>query len=210
MIYPQKYKIDHNSNMPSEILSDAHICQKVKYWFGVRFFYGTAISAQEEVDGKRVIACYENLFRDFFRKRKIHHAVEIGTKYGLATLLIAHCVPRVTTIDVIPRTEPLELWRFFGNTGSKITYAVVDDNKEKQEYLKDLNFDFAFVDGNHGYEEVKLDFECVKKCGRVLFHDYGTTGNTHKKGVVEFVNKELPREEVEIKQPFAYWEKRDE
>ena len=34
-------------------------------------------------------------------------------------------------------------------------------------------FQFAFIDGCHDlYDEVKKDFEAVKKCGVVLFHDY--------------------------------------
>jgi hypothetical protein len=207
MIFPQEYKIDFKESMPREILSEAHICQKVKYWFGLRFFYGTALMMQEEKGDKFVIVCYENRFREFFKNRKISHAVEIGTKYGLSSLIMAYYVPRVTTIDIVPRTEPLELWQYFNNTGRKITYAVVENNEEKKTYLEDKDFDFAFIDGDHGYEEVKFDFDTVKRCGRVLFHDYGTAQNMWKKGVVKLVN-ELPKDEVEIKQPFAYWEKR--
>ena len=65
-----------------------------------------------------------------------------------------------------------------------------------------MNRDFAFVDGDHKYNEIALDFELVKKCGRVLFHDYGMD---HLPDVTDFVDT-LPRREVTIDRPFAYWQ----
>ena len=61
---------------------------------------------------------------------------------------------------------------------------------------------------------VKTDFECVKKCGRVLFHDYYKEGSkfdmgtARVQGIVPLVDS-LPGNELTIARPFAYWEKKN-
>ena len=50
---------------------------------------------------------------------------------------------------------------------SKIYGSLIRDE------IKKMQFKFAFIDACHEiYEEVQKDFEAVKKCGVVLFHDY--------------------------------------
>ena len=72
-----------------------------------------------------------------------------------------------------------------------------------ERYMREYgipNFDFAFIDGSHKYDDVKFDFECVKRCGRVLFHDYDCKRHPD---VTKFVD-ELSN--VIKGRPFAYWE----
>ena len=50
-------------------------------------------------------------------------------------------------------------------------YSKIHGPKIRDEIRK-MEFQFAFIDGCHDiYEEVEKDFEAVKKCGVVLFHD---------------------------------------
>jgi hypothetical protein len=63
-----------------------------------------------------------------------------------------------------------------------------------------LDFNFALIDGWHEYFSVKKDFEMVKFCGRVLFHDYGLCP-----GVYDFCN-EIGAKPISDSKNFAYWE----
>lgn len=204
MIYPQKFDIPSGQKAAYDVLTEAHICSSLKDNFGKRIFFGSALGKNVPYKEKQVIECCEMMFRGYLKD--ITNAVEIGTKYGLSALLIAHYAYHLTTIDIIPRTEPMRIWDLYG-LSPKITYAVVDDNKEKAEYVKGLDFDFAFIDGDHSYEGIKLDFKLVRKCGRVLFHDYDYSEPPLKDDVNRFI-EELPKEEVKINEPFAYWEKK--
>ena len=77
--------------------------------------------------------------------------------------------------------------------------------KVQFEYFVDgvniYNFDFAFIDGDHTGDRPAKDFELVKKCGRVLFHD-------RTREAVKAVIDALPKDEVEIMGGFAYWERK--
>lgn len=185
----------------------------------------------KEEFGQRYIRCSciadestEKLFCEFITKHKINHVVEIGTFFGTSALAFSLIADKVTTIDIKEWTEAKYLWGALPAVAHKITQIIVSSEKEKADILDNLNFDFAFLDGGHSYSCVRLDFEITKKCGRVLFHDYFTAeddipGIDFKidiakgkdpilfEGVKRFVDT-LPKEEVIIKKPFAYWEKR--
>jgi len=127
-------------------------------------------------------------FRDFFKNTKIDTVVEIGTYRGISTAYIAQFVNKVYTFDVIDYVEKYKVWDD-AEVRNKITfylikgrYGNVIKNHEGEfpanpkaidikPILDNIKFDFAFVDGRHSYGNVKADFELVKKCGRVLFHD---------------------------------------
>ena len=67
-----------------------------------------------------------------------------------------------------------------------------------------LTFDFAFIDGMHKVENVRHDFENVKFCGRVLFHDVNIPE------IADFVIGELGGKIInaDTDEPakFGYWE----
>jgi len=170
--------------------------QQVLMEFGLRYLRGTAIAIQNP-DGDGIYNA-EKLMRKFLSDEPIDVAIEVGTWRGVSTALIAHYANIVNTVDITNRQEPWALWYFFGVV-DRIRPHVVPSNEVKQEVIKAMKFDFAFVDAVHTFEGVKLDFECVKKCGRVLFHDYQVM-----RGVTQFVDT-LPDEQVIKQFPFAYW-----
>lgn len=147
----------------------------------------------------------EENIRNFLKSKKVKNIIEIGTFRGVSALLFSDYAEQVKTIDIHTHTQPLPLWVYFGKIRS-IDYITVKDDQDKKEVSDNSVFDFAFIDGEHSTESVKYDFECVKKCGRVLFHDYYNRKIIHHYGVKEFVDT-LPKEEVTIFEPFAYWEK---
>ncbi len=129
-------------------------------------------------------AVKEKEFREFFENIRINTAVEIGTYKGVSTAYIAKFANRVFTFDIADYPEKYKVWKDLG-VENKIYFYVIkgkdanfqgkfkpnENRVDIKNILDTIEFDFAFIDGEHNYEAVKKDFEMVKKCGRVLLHD---------------------------------------
>ena len=103
--------------------------------------------------------------------------IEIGTYNGISTLVFASIANIVHTFDIAYRNNEY-LWGFFPELRKKISCCIapqeiIDDTITRiLSYItKYYNFNFAFIDGRHTYENAKHDFSLVKFCKRVLFHD---------------------------------------
>ena len=212
VMFKEKDLHDHELKLnlyPDELLGvdiigeENDYMKRVKEWFGSRVFRGTALMfcPNPEVD-RTLSQCYEPFLRELFRAISPQRAVEIGTLYGITTALLAHYAQEVVTIDINYQQTASYVSHYFG-VNEKIRAIIIANDEEKQELLSQFDFDFAFIDAMHTYEAVKLDFECVKKCGKVLFHDYGLGNHP---GVTRFVD-ELPKEDIFVVGPFAFWEK---
>lgn len=137
--------------------------------------------------------------------RRYKRALEIGTYRGVSSALMAQFCDTVVTIDL--RNGKMErdrqvfdrvrFWEAMG--AGNIESHLVDNDGEKAALISRLDFDFAFVDGDHEGDAPRRDFDLVKRCGTVLFHDY--EGDN---GVVDLVNS-LPPTEVEVIDMFALW-----
>jgi hypothetical protein len=174
----------------------------------VRYFFGEiqiwrSIFAQEPED--------ELIFRNLLATKPIRHAVEIGTCKGTSTALLAAYARHVTTFDRFNFMNKFPFWLEY-KVHDKIESHVVN-NEEKVAIIDGLDFDFAFIDGDHEFDGIAIDFEATKKCGRVLFHDYYIPGSPRDlackwgditPGVNRLVDS-LPESEVYIEEPFALW-----
>ncbi len=186
-----------------DTVGDSGYLTRVMDAFGTRCLRGTALVATTNVEGLIEQQDCEPMLRYVFGKIKPKLAVEIGTLFGVTTTLLAHYSEKVLTIDLNHQQWATYIKHYFG-VEDKIVNLIVKDDEEKAEVLESQRFDFAFIDAVHTYDGVAFDFECVKKCGRVLFHDYG---QERFQGVTDFIN-ELPKDEVITRPPFALWEKR--
>jgi len=195
----QKYlRVYAGETSNKDIVGDEHFLEMIAAEFGRRVIRGTALSYECPVT--HIVSSAEKLLRKIFNDMNIKTAFEIGTFRGVSTALLAHYADKVITLDVKYFEEAMYLWAYAG-VMEKIEYIVtIDENKK--EVINGIDFDFVFIDGHHDYESVKKDFELTKKCGRVLFHDYLSTCS----GVIKFVDS-LPKNEIVIKRPFAYWER---
>jgi len=202
-MYPQRFGLQFVNAAAYDTITEAHICGPIQKEFGVRYLRGSNVFTEQvwfEDDNRySKIDCAEKLFRSFLKDIDINNVVEIGTNLGVSSLLLAHYAYHLTTIDIIPRTEPLSLWSYFG-VMPKIDYAIVFDDDVKKKFVDTLDFDFAYIDGDHHYEKVKSDFELVKRCGRVLFGCYGQHA-----GATNLADEISAKHEGHL----AYWEKRD-
>ena len=145
----------------------------------------------------------------FLSGKGVRTALEIGTYRGVGAAEISQFVDRVITVDLHQgRIEQLgEKWdrnAFWRSLGiENIELRLVRDDVEKAALIAGLDFDFAFVDGAHD-QRVRDDFELVKRCGRVLFHDVDSRGKPELDHVYNFVMS-LPRAQLQFMDIFALW-----
>lgn len=152
------------------------------------------------------------IFEKLMAGKGYRTALEIGTYRGCTAAEMSQYCERVVTFDLLKgRLEQDEqgvnrmaLWDSIG--AKNIDLVLVNDDVEKKTLIDAMDFDFAFVDGAHEYDAVKYDFELVKKCGRVLFHDYyaGEPGGRNPDDVYRFVNT-IPDGRLEVFGIFALW-----
>ena len=139
--------------------------------------------------------------------------LEIGTCRGVSAAVLSEYADSVTTIDLKGNKYDVEgimtlerLWSELGITNIK--KIQVKNDIEKIGIIESLDFDMAFVDGNHGYPML-LDWLLVKRCKNVLFHDYGgnhiNDPNDIKYCPVKDLVDTLPKDEIMIKGLFAFW-----
>lgn len=110
---------------------------------------------------------------------RIKDCIEIGTYNGVGTIVLASASETVHTFDMVYRDAEYIWNTVYPELRKKIHYTVtplqpaIDDQITRLQHFNGrfFDFNFAFVDGMHTYENVKHDFEMVKWCGRVLFHD---------------------------------------
>lgn len=142
-------------------------------------------------------------------ERKYKTVLEIGTFRGITTAYISRFAEKVITIDLaegrLEKDDPtFDREQFWTDMGvENIELHLVSSNEEKAKLIRSLEFDLAFIDG--AKYDIAEDFESVKRCGAVLFHDYDERGHPDMDHVFDFVNT-LPRDQVQVMDIFAFWQ----
>ena len=95
--------------------------------------------------------------------------IEIGSLKGLTAIVLSRYFDRVITIDIIDDRLKYEIADLLGV--NNVVFINVRNNDEKTELVKSLTFDAAYVDGDHTHD-TQSDFDLVKHCGKVLFHEF--------------------------------------
>jgi hypothetical protein len=95
--------------------------------------------------------------------------VEIGTCHGLTAIALSRLFERVVSIDIEDKPIKRELVAFLGI--KNISFHEVAHNGFKADLIAHTKFDAAYVDGDHQHD-TQFDFDLVRKCRRVLFHEY--------------------------------------
>ena len=120
---------------------------------------------------------------DRLRERRSGGLLEIGTCYGVMAAVVALICKRVTTIDnasFMPgrpgapggRAAFARVPEVLAVAGARNVWAfLAKDEREKQQVVRRLRFDAAFIDGLHSADGVRADFEAVRRCGFVFFHN---------------------------------------
>lgn len=145
---------------------------------------------------------------------KIDTALEIGTCNGISTLVLASYAKRVYTFDATYRNAEY-IWSFFPELRKKIIafsgaqdvldFTILDLSQWYERW--GIDFNFAFIDGEHTYDGAKHDFELAKQlnCKRYLFHDVHGDIPQHS-GVGKFAVIELGAKVLDERFIYGYWE----
>ncbi len=115
-------------------------------------------------------AIIDREFRMVFNVLEIDTVVETGTYKGLSSAYMAQFVNKVHTFDITDYPQKYKIWQDCG-VADKIVFHYIKNRDDLVPILKNIKYDFAFIDGEHTYEACKADFEILKECGRVLIHD---------------------------------------
>jgi hypothetical protein len=113
---------------------------------------------------------------------------EIGTWNGLTAAVLSRFFDEVVTVDIAHNEQKREILNFL--RVKNVRCVDIKDNAEKADIARDLDFDFAYLDGDHA-NDTEADFAMTKKGGRVLFHEVWP----HQEPVWNLVNR-LPPETV--------------
>ncbi len=145
--------------------------------------------------GREVVARQLGRLRGY----RLGTVVEIGTRHGVMAAVLARLAQRVITIDL--HSSPLVADVLACAGAGNVVPIRVHSDAAKAVLLDGLDFDLAFIDGDHSVEGAAWDFLHTHQCGRLLFHDYADPG-FH--GVTDFVDG-LPRGTIVRDAPFAWW-----
>lgn len=132
-----------------------------------------------------------------------HVCLEIGSFNGITAAILSQYFKHVycVSIDEMPVMKR-EIVDYLGI--KNISFYDAKDNEEKARFIHALDFDFAYVDGDHAHD-ARSDWELVKRCGRVLQHEAWPL----QAPVWNLVNS-LPKDEVIWAKYdcLAYWERK--
>ncbi len=155
----------------------------------------------------RSAACME--FEAFIKRMQASGAklggtcLEIGTFHGITAVILSQFFDRVICVSLDDNKAKLmkhDIVKFLGI--DNIRFFDIANNDEKVKLVNQMDFDFCYSDGDHTNDTL-LDFDLVKRCGRVLFHEYWPI----QVPVWNLVNS-LPQDEIMRANYdcFAYWQ----
>lgn len=130
--------------------------------------------------------------------------LEIGTYHGITAIILSQYFERVVCVSIDDDPKKLmkrEIVDFLGLTN--IEFRDVISNQHKAEIVEALEFDFAYVDGDHTHD-TPLDWSLAKRCGRVLLHEYWPIQAPVWNLVNALPQAEVTRAEYDC---FAYWQR---
>jgi len=105
--------------------------------------------------------------------------IEIGRFRGGSTVLLAVAVGQqghLYSLDIEPRFDE-DIYKVLSQLNLLDRVEIVVSNSSSVSI--DYEFDFAFIDGDHSYRAVKLDYNnimpVIKEGGLIIFHDMAYT-----------------------------------
>jgi hypothetical protein len=130
-----------------------------------------------------LLKVFEKFGPETFRRSSVFHGLdkflrecevrgnccfEIGTWNGLTAVVLSRFFEQVITVDVAHNAMKHEVLEHLGIRN--VTCIDITSNSHKADLARNIDFDFAFMDGDHA-NDTASDWALVRRCGRVLFHE---------------------------------------
>lgn len=132
-----------------------------------------------------LLAAYQRFGADIVRRSSVFHGLdrfmteqgvsgrlcfEVGTWNGLTAAILSRYFDRVVTVDISHQSIKHDVLAHLGI--ENVECIDIADNAAKAQVWKRIKdeCDFAYLDGDHANDTMS-DFELVRGCGRVLFHE---------------------------------------
>lgn len=130
-----------------------------------------------------LMAIYQRFGGEVFRRSSVFHelkrflsdckvtgdtCLEIGTWNGITAVVLSRFFRRVVSMDIFHNPVRHEIISHLGIRN--VEFVDLKDNEHKARVVRELDFDFAYLDGNHA-EDTELDWRLTNDCGRVLFQE---------------------------------------
>ena len=130
-----------------------------------------------------MLAIHHRFGGEVFRRSSIFHelkrflqtcevsgdtCLEIGTWNGITAVVLSRFFRRVVSLDIFHNPVRHEILEHLGIRN--VEFVDLEDNAHKRRVVESLQFDFAYLDGNHA-EDTELDWNLTNRCGRVLFQE---------------------------------------
>jgi SAM-dependent methyltransferase len=172
-----------------------------------------------KIFGRSVIPlCYsEEIFDTVLFGKKFDTILDIGTGNGIPAAYMAQYCRQVITIDIVDNPIRNDVLKLFG--ANSVYFIKVKTEGSKEDIIKDILFDFCYMDGAHSTYTYS-DWMMVRKCGHVLFHEYydgqkpvfDLVNSLPSDEVTKFIrHKEIYHHTVDLSElpcvDFAYWER---
>ena len=136
------------------------------------------------LDDPQMFSLWQAFGMGIFRRSSIFHGLdqflkktdtrgkvclEIGSFHGITAVVLSRYFEKVISLDILDSKYKKKVIEHLGITN--IEFIHIEDNEAKKQIVEKLNFDFCYMDGDHEHDTL-TDWELVKKCGHVLFHEY--------------------------------------
>lgn len=186
--------------MTNEYAKLGSIGSEVKGIFGDEGIHWSCLGHQGE---DRLVWCARYLTvgnPEFEHRRPV--CLEIGTHHGVGSAILAIRGLDVITLDIDRYPIQRRIWAHFG-VEARVSPLITTGDADTARLAQDMQFDLAFIDGCHEFASVAANFDAVKRCGRVIFHDY--EHRKHRDRTVAFVDA-IDYGRTTKLSPFAVWE----
>lgn len=130
-----------------------------------------------------LMAIYQRFGGEVFRRSSVFHelkrfllecnvkgdtCLEVGTWNGITAVVLSRFFRRVVSMDIFHNPVRHEILAHLGI--DNVEFVDLADNDHKQQVVQELQFDFAYLDGNHA-NDTALDWMLTRRCGQVLFQE---------------------------------------
>lgn len=149
---------------------------------------------------------FSELYEKTFGKERVVYGIEIGCFEGQFSSYLLSKFPELYLTTIDPYLKWDEVLHNTKSLQSRFQILPVSSNVGFK--LLDRKFDFVFIDGDHSYEQCKLDIinyaPLIKDGGLVSGHNYHKAPSSAHPGVHQAVD-EIYGDKVKLAEDFIWY-----